>query len=85
MSYLIKESVKRIADLLEPKILFEIIRGVLLSPNWQVFVALHHYAGGQFQRVTEVCCGISQACIDLDKDVLIEKRYQITCKPTELG
>jgi hypothetical protein len=60
-SFLIsKESVERLADMIEPDLMFDNNRGQPLSPIQQVCIALHHYTGGQFQRVSGVCGGVSQ-------------------------
>ena len=55
-----KESVERLADMLETDLIYDTRRGVPMSPVQQVCIALHHYGGNQFQRVSGVCAGVSQ-------------------------
>ena len=47
--------------MLEPDLIYDNKRGKPLSPIQQVCIALHHFAGGQFQRVSGVCGGVSQS------------------------
>ena len=54
-----KESVERLADMLETDLIYDTRRGVPMSPVQQVCIALHHYGGNQFQRVSGVCAGVS--------------------------
>ena len=80
-----KETVERIAILLEPELLYDSNRGVPLTPVQQVCVALNHYAGGQFQRVTGWCGGISQngarCALIRVTDALISRRADFIYMP----
>ena len=80
-----KQTVERIADMLEEDLKFDTNRGDPLSPVQQVCVALHHFGGGQFQRVTGLCGGISQngARLALIRvtDALVKKRAEFIYMP----
>jgi hypothetical protein len=36
---------------------------IFLTVHFQVLIALNHYAGGQFQRITAICGGVSQSTV----------------------
>ena len=55
-----KESVERLADMLATDLIYDTRRGVPMSHVQHVCIALHHYGGNQFQRVSGVCAGVSQ-------------------------
>ena len=80
-----KQTVERIADMLEEDLKFDTNRGDPLSPVQQVCVALHHFGGGQFQRVTGLCGGISRngARLALIRvtDALVKKRAEFIYMP----
>ena len=46
--------------MLETDLIYDTRRGVPMSPVQQVCIALHHYGGNQFLRVSGVCAGVSQ-------------------------
>ena len=52
-----------IVDMLYDQLHYPTNRGRPLSELQQVLVALNHYAGGQFQRTTALCGGISQSTV----------------------
>ena len=54
-----KETVGRIAKMLHTDLALD-PQGEPLSPVQQLCVALHHYGGGHYQRVTGLCGGVSQ-------------------------
>ena len=72
-------------ELLEPSLVFETFRGNPLSPVQQVCVALNNYAGGQFQRITGLCGGISQTGARLAlirvTDALVDIKHQFVKMP----
>ena len=80
-----KQSVERIADMLGEDLEFDTNRGEPLSPVQQVCLALHHYGGGQFQRVTGLCGGVSQngARLALVRvtDALVKRRAEFIYMP----
>jgi hypothetical protein len=55
-----KQSVKVIAEMLHEDLAQPNNRGRSLSPLQQVCIALNHYAGGHFQRISAMCAGVSQ-------------------------
>jgi hypothetical protein len=55
-----KQSVKVIAEMLHEDLAQPNNRGRPLSPLQQVCIALNHYAGGYFQRISAMCVGVSQ-------------------------
>ena len=54
-----KTAVRELVVMLEPDLLYDSNRGVPLSPELKVCLALSHYGGGQFQRVTAMVGGVS--------------------------
>ena len=80
-----KQSVERIAEMLGEDLEFDTNRGEPLSPVQQVCLALHHYGGGQFQRVTGLCGGVSQngARLALIRvtDALVKRRAEFIYMP----
>ena len=58
-----EDGVLALVDLLYDQLHYPTQRGRPLSVLQQVLVALNHYAGGQFQRTTALCGGISQATV----------------------
>ena len=76
----------RIANLLEPDLLFETNRGVPLSPVMQTCIALNSYAGGQFQRISGLCGDVSQHAVRMAlnrvTNALVKKRNQFIFMPT---
>ena len=81
-----KHTVERIAEMLREDLEFGTNRGEPLSPVQQVCVALHHFGGGQFQRVTGLCGGISQngARLALIRvtDALVKRRAEFIYMPS---
>ena len=77
---------ERLADMSEPDLLFDTNRGLPLSPVQQVCTALLHYAGGQFQRISGLCGGISQyaarAALVRVTEALVRRRSQFISMPT---
>ena len=51
---------RRIVDLLEPDLVYDTNRGLPLSPELKVLIAMNHYGGGHFQRISGLCGGVSQ-------------------------
>ena len=76
----------RIANLLEPDLLFETNRGVPLSPVMQTCIALNSYAGGQFQRISGLCGDVSQHAVRMAlnrvTNALVKKRNQFIFMPS---
>jgi hypothetical protein len=58
-----KPAVDVIVDMVFDELHLPSNRGLPLSVLQQVLIALNHYAGGQFQRVTALCGGVSQATV----------------------
>jgi hypothetical protein len=58
-----KTSVVRLTNMLRPTLQRASYRGRPLTTEQEVCVALLHYAGGQFQRVSALCGGIGQATV----------------------
>ena len=61
-------------------------RGQPLSPVQQVCVALNSYAGGHFQRITGLSCGISQStawrAIHIVMEALCRRKGQFIRMPS---
>jgi hypothetical protein len=55
-----KQSVRDIANMLHNDLAQPNNRGRPLTPLQQVCIALNHYAGAHFQRVSAMCAGVSQ-------------------------
>ena len=58
-----KADILALVDLLYDPLHFDTDRGRPLSVLQRVLVALNHYAGGQFQRTSALCGGISQPTV----------------------
>jgi len=58
-----QDGVNAIAEMLHDQLHYPTHRGRPLSVLQQVLVALNHYAGGQYQRTTALCGGISQSTV----------------------
>ena len=58
-----EDGVNAIAEMLHDQLHYPSNRGRPLSVLQQVLVALNHYAGGQYQRTTALCGGISQPTV----------------------
>ena len=59
-----KPAVEAIVEMVHDQLLFDGgNKNYPVSPLQQVLVALNHYAGGQFQRTTGLCGGISQPTV----------------------
>jgi hypothetical protein len=58
-----KTSVVRLTDMLRPALHRASDRGWPLTAEQEVCIGLLHYAGGQFQRISALCGGISQATV----------------------
>ena len=75
-----KESVNRLTELLREDISFETNRGLPVPPFQQVCIALNHYSGGHFQRISGWCAGVSQNAARLSlvrvTEALIRKKQQ---------
>ena len=71
---------------MEPDLTFESNRGLPLSPFQQTCVALNHYGGNQFQRVSGVCAGVSQNAARLAMvrvtEALIKRRADYMFMPS---
>ena len=76
----------KIASMLEADLIYKNNRGQPLSPLQQVCLALHHYAGNQFQRVSGVCGGVSQAAarqaLVRVTDALVKRKQEFIFMPT---
>ena len=81
-----KESVTRIAELIEADLILDDYRGLPLSPVQQVCCALNHYSGGHFQRTSALCGGVSQNAARLAMirvtNALVGLREQFIFMPT---
>jgi hypothetical protein len=55
-----KDQVGQLVVMLSPDLAHESDRGNPLTPLQQLCIALNHYAGGHFQRISGLCGGISQ-------------------------
>ena len=55
-----KDSVGRLTELLHDDLVFDTKRGLPVPPIQQVCIALNHYGGGHFQRISAWCAGVSQ-------------------------
>ena len=55
-----KDNVGHITDMLGDELSFDTNRGLPIAPILQVCIALNHMAGGQFQRTSAWCAGVSQ-------------------------
>ena len=71
---------------MEPDLTYENNRGLPLSPFQQICVALNHYGGNQFQRVSGVCAGVSQNAARLAMvrvtEALIKRRTDYMFMPS---
>jgi hypothetical protein len=72
--------------MMEPDLVYDTNRGVPMSPELKVCLALSHYGGGHFQRVSGLYCGVSQyaarqAVVQVT-DSLVSKRGQFIFMPT---
>ena len=56
-----KDTVSKLVDLMRPDLEHETNRGLPLSPELKVCLALATYGGGHFQRVTGLCGGVRQS------------------------
>ena len=54
-----KTSVRELVMLLEPDLLYDTNQGLPLSPDLKVCLALCHYGGAHFQRITAMVGGVS--------------------------
>ena len=74
------------ADLLQPDLLYDNNRGTPLSPIQQVCIALNHYGGNQFQRVSAVCAGVCQGtarnCLVRVTEALVKRRADFMFMPS---
>ena len=72
--------------MMEPELVYDTNRGVPLSPELKVCLALSHYGGGHFQRVSGLYCGVSQyaarKAIVQVTDCLVSRRGQFIFMPT---
>jgi len=82
-----KDSVDYIVGWLGNALEFPTDRGLPVSPTQQVCIALNHYAGGQFQRVTGMCGGVSQGGARMSlvrvTDAIVEKKDEFIKMPTK--
>jgi len=73
-----KGSVERITQILGHDLQVQNQQGLPISPLQQVCIALNHFGGGQFQRISGQCGGVSQfgARISLVRvtDALVDKK-----------
>jgi hypothetical protein len=58
-----KQAVVVLVEMLHEQLNHVSNRGLPLSVEQQVLIALNYYAGGQFQRVTALCGGVSQPTV----------------------
>ena len=81
-----KTSVNRITELLRDDLSFETRRGLPVPPPLQVCIALNHYSGGHFQRISGWCAGVSQnaarLCLVRVTDALIRRKNQFIFMPS---
>jgi hypothetical protein len=80
-----KDSVDRLTQMLYEDLSFETNRGLPVPPFQQVCIALNHYAGGHFQRISAWCAGISQngarLCLIRVTDALIKRKSEFIFMP----
>ena len=55
-----KQHVLKLTELIAEDLISDTNRGLPIDPVLQVTIALNHYAGGHFQRITSWCAGVSQ-------------------------
>ena len=77
---------RSIVNMLEPDLVYDTNRGLPLSPELKVCLALSHYGGGHFQRISGLYGGVCQwaarqALVQVT-DSLIDKRNQFIYMPT---
>ena len=76
----------KLAIMLEPDLVYTNNRGQPLSPLQQVCIGLHHFAGGQFQRVSGVCGGVSQGAarqaLVRFTDALVRRKQEFIFMPS---
>ena len=81
-----KDTVCKLVDLMRPDLEHETNRGLPLSPELKVCLALATYGGGHFQRVTGLCGGVRQStarkAIVQVTDCLVAKRKQFIFMPS---
>ena len=81
-----KTSVRELVMLLEPDLLYDTNRGLPLSPELKVCLALCHYGGAHFQRITAMVGGVSIYAIwhalKQVTDSLVSKRGQFIYMPS---
>ena len=80
-----KDSVNRLTQILHADLIFESERGLPIPPYLQVCIALNHYAGGHFQRISAWCAGVSQngarLCLIRVTNALIKKKSEFIFMP----
>ena len=80
-----KASVNRLNDLLKNDLSFETNRGLPIPPPLQICIALNHYAGGHFQRISGWCAGVSQngARLSLERvtEALVKRKGEFIFMP----
>ena len=81
-----KESVGRLTDMLHDDLVFETNRGLPVPPLQSVCIALNHYSGGNFQRISGWCAGVSQnaarLCLVRVTEALIRRKSEFITMPS---
>ena len=81
-----KESVGHLTDLLYDDLVFDTNRGLPVPPLQSVCIALNHFSGGHFQRVSGWCAGVSQnaarLCLVRVTEALVRRKSDFIYMPS---
>jgi hypothetical protein len=81
-----KAQVGQLVVMLMPNLRHETDRGNPLTPVQQICIALNHYGGGHFQRISGLCGGISQQtaqrCLVKVTEALCQQKAEHIRMPT---
>ncbi len=82
-----KRAVGHLVDMFRDQLQHNSRRGRPLTPELQVCIALNHYAGANFQRISAYCAGVSQAtawrAIDKVTRAICSRKAEFIRMPSE--
>ena len=82
-----KNAVKDLVTMLRPDLIYNCNRGLPLSPELKVCLALSYYGGGHFQRITALYGGISQSAFQRSlvqvTDAILHKKNEFIFMPND--
>ena len=78
---------KDLVTMLRPDLIYNCNRGLPLSPELKVCLALSYYGGGHFQRITALYGGISQCAFQRSlvqvTDAILDKKNEFIFMPND--